>query len=126
MGMIAWLLASLVVYLESLNGQSSITFAPQAIMTPVMWEDPVIFETFSQILLHRFTYKVISYTDFAPYLQFFRKFEAYLVNFTNDLNSPDIISHFREADTIQLTWDRYKYKSIQIIIIVQKHINADF
>ena len=34
MGVIAWLLVSLVVYLESLHGQSSIAFSPQAIMAP--------------------------------------------------------------------------------------------
>ena len=49
MGMFTWLLVSLVVCLESLHGQSSVTLAPRAIMAPVMYEDLVIFEPFSQI-----------------------------------------------------------------------------
>ena len=49
MGVVAWLLVSLIVYLESLNGQSYITFVPQAIMALGIWEDPVIFEPLSQI-----------------------------------------------------------------------------
>ena len=43
-----------------------------------------------------------SYIDFAPYVQSFKMFETYLVNFTNDLNSPDIMWHFREVDTTEL------------------------
>ena len=58
-------------------------------------------------------------------MQSFRMFEAYLVNFTNDLNSPDIMSHFTEADTTQLIWERSKNKFILFIITVQKHIDAD-
>ena len=108
MGVIAWLLLSLVVYLKSLNGQNSIAFTLQAIMAPGMCKDPVIFKPLSQIQLSRSTYKVTNYIDFAPYMWSFRKFEAYLVNFTNDLNSPDIMHHFREADTTQLTWERSK------------------
>ena len=46
-GVITWLLVSLVVCLESLHGQSCITFAPQAIVTPGMCEVPVIFEPLS-------------------------------------------------------------------------------
>ena len=68
MGVITWLLVSLVVYLESLSGQSSITFVPQAIMAPGMWRDPAIFKPLSQIQLSRSTYKVSSYIDFAPYM----------------------------------------------------------
>ena len=45
----------LVVYLESLNGQISITFAPQAIVAPGMCEDQVIFKPLSQIQLSRST-----------------------------------------------------------------------
>ena len=77
-------------------------------MAPCMWRDPVIFEPLSQIQLSRPTYHVTIYIDLAQYVQSFRKFEAYLVNFTNDLNSPDIMSHFREADTTQPVWERCK------------------
>ena len=55
-----------------------------------------------------------------------RKVEAYLVNFTNDLNSPDILHHFREADTSWLIWIRSEKKPFQIIIIFQKSIDANF
>ena len=102
MGVIIWLLASLVVYLESLNGQSSITSVLQTIMVPGMQEDPVIFNPLSQIQFSRSTYKVTSYADFAPYVQLFGKFEDYLINFTYDLNSPDVMSHSGEVDTTQL------------------------
>ena len=49
MGMFAWTLMSLLAYLESLLGQSSTIFAPQAIVTPGMHEDPVIFKPLSKI-----------------------------------------------------------------------------
>ena len=49
MGVIAWLLMSLVDYLESLHGQSSITVAHQAVVAPGIHEDPVIFKPLSQI-----------------------------------------------------------------------------
>ena len=73
-GVITWLLVSLVVNLESLNGQSSVTLAPQAIVAPSIHEDPVIYDHLSQIWLSRSTYKVTSYIDFAPYVWSFRKF----------------------------------------------------
>ena len=112
MGMFACLLVPMVVYLESLHVQSSITLAPQAIMAPGMHEDPVIFEPLSQIWPSRSTYKFTSYVDFASYMWSFRKFEAYLVNFTNDLNSPDVIKCFREAHTTQLIWERSKIQTV--------------
>ena len=49
MGVLARTLVSLVVCLESLHGQSSITLPPHAIVVPGMCEDPVIFEPLSQI-----------------------------------------------------------------------------
>ena len=49
MGVFSWLLVSLVVWLESLHGQNSITLAPQAIVAPGVGEDPVIFKPLSQI-----------------------------------------------------------------------------
>ena len=118
MGVINWLLVSLVVYLESLNEKSSITFVPWAIMDPGMYEDPVIFKLLNQIWLSRSTYKVTSYIDFAPYMWSVRMLEAYLVNFTDDLNSADIIKHFKEADITQLTWERSK------ILVYPNHYNC--
>ena len=51
---------------------------------------------------------VTSYVNIIPYLNSFSKFETYLVNFTNDLNSPDILAHFQEADTTHTVWARYE------------------
>ena len=44
MDVFAWSLVSLVVFLESLHGESSIALTLQTIMAPGMHEDPVIFE----------------------------------------------------------------------------------
>ena len=30
-----------------------------------------------------------------------------MVNFTNELNSPDVLAHFQEADTMCIIWERY-------------------
>ena len=35
-----------------------------------------------------------------------------MVNFTKDLNSPDITSHFKEADATWFIWDRLKVSTI--------------
>ena len=77
MAVFTWLLMSLLVCLESLHGQSSITLTPQAIVAPGMHEDAAIFEPLSQIQLSRSMYKVTSYVAFAPYVQSFKKFEAF-------------------------------------------------
>ena len=46
MGVFAWTLVSLVVYLESLHGQSSIALAAQALVAPGTHED----QAFSNLL----------------------------------------------------------------------------
>ena len=81
-------------------------------MAPGMHEDLVIFKPLSQIQLSRSTYKVTSFVDLAPYMQSFKKAEPYLVNFTNDLSSPDIVKPFKEADTTQHIWERSKVQTI--------------
>ena len=53
MWVFAWTLVTLVVCLESLNGQRSDALAPEAIVAPGMYEDPVTFEHLSQIQLSR-------------------------------------------------------------------------
>ena len=80
-------------------------------MAPGTCNDLVIFEPFSQIQLSRSTYKLTSYVNFAPYVQSFKKFETYLVNFTNDLNSLDILKCFKEAYTTQCVWKRSKVQT---------------
>ena len=59
-------------------------------------------------------------------MQSFKKFEAYLLNLTSDLNSPDIMKHFKEVDTTELVWERSNVRTIQIITIVWNHIDAGF
>ena len=49
MDVFTWLLEFLVVCLESLYGQNSVTLAPHAIVPPGMCKDPVIFKPVSQI-----------------------------------------------------------------------------
>ena len=39
---------------------------------------PVIFEPLQNVQTSRSTYKVTSFIDFTPYLDYFRQFEAYL------------------------------------------------
>ena len=117
---------SLIAYLESLLGQSSAVLALQAIMIPGTCEDPVILNLLSEIQLSRSTYKVTSYVDFALYMPSFKKFGTYLSNFIKDLNSPDIIKQFKEADTTWPVWSRSKIMIIPIITTVLNPIGVGF
>ena len=47
--------------------------------------EPVVFEPKRKIRLSRSTYKVNSYIDFRPYQESFKKFEAYIHQFSRDL-----------------------------------------
>ena len=66
-----------------------------------------IFEPLKQNRPSKSTYKVISYVDFTSYLNSFSKYENYLQNFMNALNSSDIIAHFHKAGTTCIIWGRY-------------------
>ena len=46
---------------------------------------PVIFEPLQNVQASRSTYKVISFIDFEPYLQYFQNFETYLAAFKESL-----------------------------------------
>lgn len=46
---------------------------------------PVIFEPLQNIQASRSTYKVTSFIDFEPYLQYFQNFETYLTAFKANL-----------------------------------------
>ena len=48
---------------------------------------PVIFEPLQNIQASRSTYKVTSFIDFEPYLQYFQNFEVYLVAFKASLEA---------------------------------------
>ena len=47
--------------------------------------EPVVFKPKRKIRLSRSTYKVNSYIDFRPYQESFKKFEAYINQFSRDL-----------------------------------------
>ena len=47
--------------------------------------EPIMFEPKRKIRLSRSTYKVNSYIDFRPYWDSFKKFEAYINQFSRDL-----------------------------------------
>ena len=46
---------------------------------------PVIFEPLQNVQMSRSTYKVTSFIDFEPYLQYFTNFEKYLNNFLQEI-----------------------------------------
>ena len=60
---------------------------------------PVIFEPLQNVQTSRSTYKVTSFIDFTPYLDYFRQFEAYLEAFKASMkafeNNP-VLQEFRE------------------------------
>ena len=56
-----------------------------------------LFKFLIQISFITSTFKVISYINSPPYLNSFSKIETYLVNLTNDLNSPHVLACFQET-----------------------------
>ena len=60
---------------------------------------PVIFEPLQNVQTSRSTYKVTSFIDFTPYLEYFQQFEAYLEAFKASMrafeNNP-VLQEFRE------------------------------
>ena len=60
---------------------------------------PVIFEPFQNVQTSRSTYKVTSFIDFTPYLEYFQHFEKYLEAFKSSIsnfeNDP-VLQEFRE------------------------------
>ena len=66
---------------------------------------PVIFEPLQNVQTSRSTYKVTSFIDFTPYLEYFQQFERYLEAFKssiNDFENDPILQEFREQ-TIRAT-----------------------
>ena len=64
---------------------------------------PVIFEPLQNVQTSRFTYKVTSFIDFTPYLEYFQQFERYLEAFKTSIrafeNDP-ILQEFQEATIV--------------------------
>ena len=66
---------------------------------------PVIFEPLQNVQTSRSTYKVTSFIDFTPYLEYFQQFERYLEAFKssiNDFENDQVLREFREQ-TVQAT-----------------------
>ena len=66
---------------------------------------PVIFEPLQNVQTSRSTYKVTSFIDFTPYLEYFQQFERYLEAFKssiNDFENDPVLQEFREQ-TIRAT-----------------------
>ena len=79
---------------------------------------PVIFEPLQNVQTSRSTYKVTSFIDFTPYLEYFQKFERYLEAFKTSIkafeNDP-ILQEFREltmAATNERTGEACKHYPI--------------
>ena len=69
---------------------------------------PVIIEPLQNVQTSRSTYKVTSFIDFTPYLEYFQQFERYLETFKTSINAFEndpILQEFREL-TIAATNER--------------------
>ena len=56
------------------------------VMTESHGKYPVIFEPLQNVQTSRSTYKVTSFIDFTPYLEYFQQFERYLEAFKSSIN----------------------------------------
>ena len=99
MGVTAWLLGILLICKDLLCGQYTITLDPHTALILGICAVPFIFEPLNQILLIIATYKLTSYINFTSLLHSFSMFEAILITFTNDVNSPGVLACLPEADT---------------------------
>ena len=75
------------------------------VMTEGHGKYPVIFEPLQNMQTSRSTYKVTSFIDFTPYLEYFQQFERYLEAFKssiNDFENDLILQEFREQ-TVRAT-----------------------
>ena len=69
---------------------------------------PVIFEPLQNVQTSRWTYKVTSFIDFTPYLEYFQQFERYLEAFKASIKAFEgnpILQEFREQ-TMATTNDK--------------------
>ena len=100
---------------------------------------PVIFEPLQNVQTSRSTYKVTSFIDFTPYLEYFQQFERYLEAFKTSIKTFEgdpILQEFREQ-TMAATNDKageackhypvyyaqsilYKLRIEQLQVLVQK------
>ena len=69
--------------------------------------EPIMFEPRRKIRLSRSTYKVNSYIDFRPYQESFKKFEAYINQFSRDLQDPEYVGALVNIHRIKI--ENYEY-----------------
>ena len=77
------------------------------VMTEGHGKYPVIFEPLQNVQTSRSTYKVTSFIDFTPYLEYFQQFERYLEAFKSSINNFEndpVLQEFREQ-TIRATYN---------------------
>ena len=101
-GVFTWTLVSLVVCLESLYRQSSFPPVPQAIVAPGMQKTQLCLNLLGRLNLVGPPARSLVMVILLHTYDNLKTLETYLVNITNDLNSPNIVKHFRETDTTQL------------------------
>ena len=59
---------------------------------------PVIFESFENVQTSRSTYKVTSFIDFTPYLEYFQQFERYLEAFKASIKAFENDRYYRNSE----------------------------
>ena len=100
-----WLLVSLLVFLEPLHGQSSVTLASQATVAPGITRTWLYLNlSFKFDLVGPHTKSLVALT--LPHMCSPLDSFSLISKLFNDLKSPDIIKHFREADATQLILER--------------------
>ena len=75
------------------------------VMTEGYGKYPVIFEPLQNVQTSRSTYKVTSFIDFTPYLEYFQQFERYLEAFKSSINNfknDPVLQEFQEQ-TVRAT-----------------------
>ena len=60
---------------------------------------PVIFEPLQNVQTSRSTYKVTSFIDFTPYLEYFQQFERYLEAFKSSISNLRTIQYYRNSES---------------------------
>ena len=99
MTIITWFLVTLSLFIDPLYCQYTVTSQAQSALTPGIYVLPFIFKPLKETWLSR-----SRYVDITLYLNSFSKFETYVQNATNDLNSSDAIDNLSEAHTTFIMW----------------------
>ena len=79
---------------------------------------PVIFEPLQNMQTSHSTYKVTSFIDFTPYLEYFQQFERYLKAFKssiNDFENDPVLQEFREQQCEPQVTSKEKHADIILL-----------